>query len=306
MTLQQILYAITISEHGSMNKAAEALFISQPSLTGAIKELEQETGIRIFLRTNKGVITTGEGEEFLIYARQLYQQYDLMKQKYIEKTAIKRKFGVSTQHYSFAVKAFVDTVKRFDMLKYEFAIRETKTAEVIKDVANFKSEIGILYLNDFNRKIIGKMLKDTGCKFTKLIDCNAYVYIWKNHPLAKNSAISFEELRDYPCLSFEQGENGSFYFAEEILSTNDYQRIIKTNDRASMLNLMVGLNGYTLCSGIICEELNGSDYIAVPYAADEDNPNSSMEIGYIVKSDGRLSEIGRAYVDELTKYLKKI
>ena len=149
-------------------------------------------------------------------------------------------------------------------------------------------------------------LKDTGCKFTKLIDCNAYVYIWKNHPLAKNSAISFEELRDYPCLSFEQGENGSFYFAEEILSTNDYQRIIKTNDRASMLNLMVGLNGYTLCSGIICEELNGSDYIAVPYAADEDNPNSSMEIGYIVKSDGRLSEIGRAYVDELTKYLKKI
>lgn len=306
MTLQQIIYAITIAEYGSMNKAAEALFISQPSLTGAIKELEQEIGASIFLRTNKGVIPTDEGEEFLLYARQLNQQYELMKQKYIDKTNIKRKFGVSTQHYSFAVKAFVDTVKRFDMLKYEFAIRETKTAEVIKDVANFKSEIGILYLNDFNRKIIGKMLKDTGCRFSKLIDCNAYVYIWKNHPLAKNSAISFEELKDYPCLSFEQGENGSFYFAEEILSTNDYQRIIKTNDRASMLNLMVGLNGYTLCSGIICEELNGSDYIAVPYAADENNPNSSMEIGYIVKSERGLSEIGKAYVEELTKYLKNV
>ncbi len=286
-----------------MNKAAETLFISQPSLTNAVKDLEKEVGISIFLRTSRGVIPTREGEEFLLYARQLYQQYELIHEKYIETKNIKRKFGVSTQHYSFVVKAFVDTVKQFGTLNYEFAIRETKTFDVICDVGNFKSEIGLLYLNDFNRKVIEKMLDENDCEFKKLIDCDAYVYIWKNHPLADRKSISFDELKDYPCLSFEQGENGSFYFAEEILSTNEYQRTIKATDRATMLNLMVGLNGYTLCSGIICEELNGEDYIAVPFEADEDNPNSSMEIGYIIKKNTVPSQIGDVFIKELSNYL---
>ncbi len=286
-----------------MNKAAETLFISQPSLTNAVKDLEKEVGISIFLRTSRGVIPTREGEEFLLYARQLYQQYELIHEKYIETKNIKRKFGVSTQHYSFVVKAFVDTVKQFGTLNYEFAIRETKTFDVICDVGNFKSEIGLLYLNDFNRKVIEKMLDENDCEFKKLIDCDAYVYIWKNHPLADRKSISFDELKDYPCLSFEQGENGSFYFAEEILSTNEYQRTIKATDRATMLNLMVGLNGYTLCSGIICEELNGGDYIAVPFEADEDNPNSSMEIGYIIKKNTVPSQIGDVFIKELSNYL---
>lgn len=286
-----------------MNKAAEALFISQPSLTNAVKDLEKEVGISIFLRTSRGVIPTREGEEFLLYARQLYQQYELIHEKYIETKNIKRKFGVSTQHYSFVVKAFVDTVKQFGTLNYEFAIRETKTFDVICDVGNFKSEIGLLYLNDFNRKVIEKMLDENDCEFKKLIDCDAYVYIWKKHPLADRKSISFDELKDYPCLSFEQGENGSFYFAEEILSTNEYQRTIKATDRATMLNLMVGLNGYTLCSGIICEELNGEDYIAVPFEADEDNPNSSMEIGYIIKKNTVPSQIGDVFIKELSRYL---
>ena len=286
-----------------MNKAAETLFISQPSLTNAVKDLEKEVGISIFLRTSRGVIPTREGEEFLLYARQLYQQYELIHEKYIETKNIKRKFGASTQHYSFVVKAFVDTVKQFGTLNYEFAIRETKTFDVICDVGNFKSEIGLLYLNDFNRKVIEKMLDENDCEFKKLIDCDAYVYIWKNHPLADRKSISFDELKDYPCLSFEQGENGSFYFAEEILSTNEYQRTIKATDRATMLNLMVGLNGYTLCSGIICEELNGEDYIAVPFEADEDNPNSSMEIGYIIKKNTVPSQIGDVFIKELSRYL---
>lgn len=306
MTLQQIFYALTISESGSMNKAAETLFLSQPSLTNAVKDLEKEIGITIFLRTGKGVIPTKEGEEFLLYARQLYQQYELMRQKYSDSKNIKRKFGISTQHYSFAVKAFSDTVKKFDTLNYEFAIRETKTFDVIQDVGNFKSEIGILYLNDFNRKIIKKMLKENDCDFHKLIRCKAYVYIWKKHPLAQKKSITFDELQNFPCLSFEQGENGSFYFAEEILSTNEYQRIIKATDRATMLNLMVSLNGYTLCSGIICEELNGSDFIAVPFEADENNPNSSMEIGYIIKKNNILSEIGKVFIEEVTSYLNSV
>lgn len=306
MTLQQIFYVITISEYGSMNKAAEALFISQPTLTSAVKELEAEIGTLIFRRTGKGAVLTAEGEEFLVYARQLYQQYELLSEKYSKSGNIKRKFGISSQHYSFAVKAFVETVKKFGTLHYEFAMREGKTLDVINDVSTLKSEIGIIYINDFNKKVMNKIFHDNELEFFKLIDCKAYVYIWKNHPLAKNKSISFSELADFPCLSFEQGDKGSFYFAEEILSTNDYQRIVKATDRSTMLNLMVGLNGYTLCSGIICEELNGSDFVAVPFEADENNPNSSMEIGYILKKRSPISEIGAIYIEEVKKYLANV
>ena len=304
MTLQQINYALTVAEMGSMNKAAEKLLISQPSLTGAIKELERFAGTVIFLRTSKGVKLTSEGEEFLTYARQVYQQYELLLEKYGKSGNIKRKFGVSTQHYSFAVKAFVEMVKRFDTINYEFAIRETKTIDVIKDVGTLRSEIGILYLSNFNRKIIQKMLHENELAFHHLIDCEAHVYIWKGHPLAKEKSIRFEQLHDYPCLSFEQGENGSFYFAEEILSENRYPRIIKACDRATMLNLMVGLCGYTLCSGIICSELNGGDYAAIPFEPDEENQSGMMEIGYIQKKYGALSEIGETYLGEIKRYLQ--
>lgn len=303
MTLQQIFYALTIAETKSMNKAAEKLFISQPTLTSAIKELENSLGITIFRRTSRGVEKTNDGEEFLVYARQLYQQYELLEEKYTTGGSVKRKFGVSTQHYSFAVKAFVETVKRFDTSEYEFAIRETKTYEVIKDVGSLKNEIGILYMSDFNRKILSKMLRENGLIFHKLIECRAYVYLWKHHPLANRKSIGMHDLADYPCLSFEQGDNSSFYFAEEILGENEYSRTIKACDRATMLNLMIGLNGYTLCSGIICEELNGSDYIAVPFEADEDNQNSVMEIGYILKKDNLVSQIAEIYIDEVKKYL---
>ena len=289
-----------------MNKAAEALFISQPTLTSAVRELESELGITVFRRSGKGTELTTEGEEFLIYARQLYQQYELINEKYTDPSNVKRRFGVSSQHYSFTVKAFVETVKQFDMQKYEFAMREVQTLEVIRDVSSLKSEIGILYINDFNQRVMNKILRDNELEFHKLIDCKAYVYIWKNHPLAKNESISFDELRDYPCLSFEQGEKGSFYFSEEIMSMNEYPRMIKAADRSTMLNLMVGLYGYTLCSGIICEELNGSDFIAVPFRSDDDNPNQTMKIGYILKKNVPLSNIGEIYIKELTRYLQNV
>lgn len=303
MTIQQLRYIITISETGSLNKAAELLYVTQPSLTSAIKELEKEIGITIFNRTGKGVNLTNDGVEFLLYARQLYSQYESILERYGKEGNLKRKFGVSTQHYSFAVKAFVEMVKIFDTSKYEFAIRETKTKDVIQDVITLKSEIGILYLNDFNRKVISKLLHSNELDFHKLVDCNAYVYLWKGHPLAKEESIRFSQLEEYPCLSFEQGDNSSFYFAEEILSTNEYPRIIKACDRATMLNLMIGLNGYTLCSGIISEELNGSDYLAVPFEADDEDPNGVMEIGYIVRKNNLLSNMGKLYIEEIKKYL---
>ena len=284
MTLQQLKYVIGIAETGSFNKAAEKLYVSQPSLTSTIHDLENELGIQIFNRTGRGVTLTNDGTEFLSSAKQLYFNYQNLMEKYIgEGKGLRKKFGVSTQHYSFAVKSFVEMVKKNNIDEYDFAIRETKTQEVIDDVANLKSEIGILYLSDFNRKIIKNLLKAKDLDFTHLIDCKAYVYLWKGHPLAKKKSISFSELSDYPCLSFEQGQGSSFYFAEEILSTDEYHRTIKANDRATMLNLMIGLNGYTLCSGIISEELNGSDYIAIPFREEEEHINRVMEIGYITK-----------------------
>ena len=303
MTLTQLNYIITIAETKSINKAAEQLYVSQPSLTRAVQELEKELGITMFNRSGRGVTLTNDGAEFLLYARQLYGQYETILEKYGENGSLKKKFGVSTQHYSFAVKAFVDMAKQFDMSKYEFAIRETKTAEVISDVSTMKSEIGVLYLSDFNRKSMEKLLRSSGLEFHHLIDCQAYVYLWKNHPLAGEESISFSQLSDYPCLAFEQGDNSSFYLAEEILSTNEYPRIIRANDRATMLNLMVGLNGYTLCSGIICEELNGNEFAAVPFRDDEENHNSIMEIGYVVRKNTMPGKMGKLYIKALKKYL---
>ena len=303
MTIQQLNYAIIITEMGSLNKASEVLYISQPSLTSAVRELEKELGITIFNRSAKGVTLTVDGEEFIQYARQVVQQYDRLLEKYNKSVTQKKKFGVSTQHYSFAVKSFVEMVKQFDTGEYEFAIRETMTREVIDDVSSGKSEIGILYLSDFNRKAIEKFLRTNSLEFHHLIDCDAYVYLWKGHPLAKKSSIRFEELTDYPCLSFEQGPTGSFYFAEEILTTSEYPRTVRTTDRATMLNLMVGLNGYTLCSGIICEELNGPDYIAVPFETGDNSSASKMDIGYIVRKNMILSHMAELYVRELKAYL---
>ena len=303
MTLQQLHYAITISEEGSLNKAAEKLYIAQPSLTNSMQELEKELGIQIFYRSGRGVSLTQDGAEFLLYAREIYQQYESLMEKYNNPQSLKKKFGVSTQHYSFAVKAFVELVKHFDTSQYEFAIRETKTKDVIHDVAGMRSEIGILYLSSFNRAAIQKLLRTNHLAFHPLIDCQAYVYLWSGHPLAKQKTIGFEDLKNYPCLSFEQGDASSFYFAEEILSTKEYTRIIKANDRATMLNLMIGLNGYTLCSGIICEELNGDDYLAIPFEADSVEEDSKMEIGYITRQNLVLSNIGELYIKEIRSYL---
>ena len=300
MTLAQLRYAITVAGASSMNEAAGKLFISQPSLSASIKELEAEVGVELFKRTNRGISVTPEGEEFLGYARQVTEQYKLMESRYIEKKNVKKKFGVSMQHYTFAVNAFIEMVKQFGMDEYEFEIHETKTYDVIEDVKNCKSEIGVLYINDFNKKVLTKLFHQSGVEFHELLKCHIYVYLWKGHPLASKKEITLEELEEYPCLSFDQGHNNSFYFAEEVLSTYDYKRLIKANDRATFLNLMIGLNGYTLCSGIMCEELNGSDYCAVKLKSDE-----IMTIGYISRKGVPISPLGKKYLEEIGKYKDK-
>ena len=305
MTLQQILYVLTVAECGSMNKASEKLYIVQPTLTSAIQELENEIGLTIFIRTRKGVIPTPEGKEFLEDIKNFYRHYSLVMQKYEGEGDYKRKFGVSTQHYSFAVKAFTEMAKKYDMKEFDLAIRETETKKVLTDVGYLKSEIGILFISSANRKAIEKIMKDEELEFHPLIKCRAYVYLWGQHPLAKEKTIGIEQLEPYPCLSFEQAEE-EYYFAEEILSENTYPRTIKVTDRSTMLNLMVGLNGYTLCSGIISSDLNGDGYVVVPFREDAENPNSIMEIGYVTKKNSMLSKMGEEYIEELNKYFDNV
>lgn len=300
MTLTQLRYAITVANSNSLNEAARELFISQPSLSTAIRELEEETGTQLFRRTNRGITVTPEGEEFIGYARQVVEQYELIEYKYIKKETTKKKFSVSMQHYAFAVNAFVEMVNQFGMDEYEFAVHETKTYEVIDDVKNFKSEIGILFVNDFNSKVLNKLFNENELEFNEILKCGIYVYMWKGHPLANKKEIALEELDEYPCLAFEQGNYNSFYFAEEVLSTYNYKRIIRANDRATMLNLMVGLNGYTLCSGIICENLNGSEYVAIKLKSDE-----VMSVGYLKRKGTAVSPLGLKYLEEISKFKDK-
>ena len=303
MTLQQLQYVIAIVEHGSISETAKQLYVAQPTLSSAVRTLEEEFGIVIFHRSARGIALTEDGREFLSYARQVVEQADLLHQHYGAAKQTRQRCSISTQHYAFAVDAFVRLIQRLSPESYEFTLRETRTHEIMEDVRNFDSEIGILYVNDFNQKVLYKLFRDCGLEFHELLRCGIYVYLWKGHPLANRKLISLEDLREYPCLSFDQGAHGSFYFAEEVLSTYEYKRIIKANDRATLLNLMIGLNAYTLCSGIICEELNGSDYLAVPFEADSVEENSVMEIGYITKKSSILSEIGARYIKEVEEYL---
>ncbi len=297
MTLQQLRQVLTVADAGSMNEAAKRLFITQPSLSAAIKELEKEIGIEIFLRSNRGIVVTAEGDEFLGYARQITEQYQLMEDKYVSRGTRKKKFSVSMQHYTFAVEAFIHLAREYGMNSYEFAVHEAKTSEVIENVRNQTSEVGIIYLNEFNQKVLSKILRESSLEFVPLFSCDIYAFMAKSNPLSGRETVTMKDLEEYPCCSFEQGDRNSFYFAEEVLSIYDYKQIIKVDDRATMLNLMVGLNGYTLCSGIICQELNGAEYTTVRLDTKE-----KMNIGYIKKKKMPLSELGERYVAELKKY----
>ena len=304
MTLQQIHYALTIEENGSMNKASEKLFIVQPTLTSAIRELENEIGFPVFHRTHKGITVTPEGKEFLHDLRILYQHYDMLRSKYEDVSNYKRKFGVSTQHYTFAVKAFIETVKQYDMNRFDFAIRETQTKDVIDDVGSMRSEVGVMYISSANERLLKKKLNEQGLEFQPLVECSAHVYMLKGHPLAGEKSLSMERLKDYPCISFEQEEE-EFYYAEEILSENTYPQMVRVNDRSTMLNLMEGLNGYTLCSGVIFGDLNGGDYVLIPFSSADGPKNSRMTIGYITKKNVVLSHVGEKYIEELKRILLK-
>ena len=298
MTIQQMKYIIAIVRCGSITEAAKQLFISQPSLSNAVKDIEKEIGIEIFQRSAKGITLTTDGSEFLSYARQVVEQAELMEQRYLNKKPSKQLCSVSTQHYSFSVNAFVNIISKLNTDEYEFTLRETRTHEIIEDVRSFRSELGILYLSDFNEKVIMKLLKENHLVFTSLFTADPHVFISSTHPLSGNEIITLDELENYPCLAFEQGEYNSFYFSEEILSTVPHKKIIHVSDRATLFNLLIGLNGYTICTGVLNSDLNGDNIIAVPLKTAE-----KMNVGYIRHEKASLSNFAVSYIEELKRLI---
>ena len=298
MTLQQLKYVTTIANIGSISEAAKRLFVSQPSLTKAIKELEKEMGITIFDRTNKGITVSKEGERFLGYARQVLEQAALLEEQYKSQSGGKKQFSVSTQHYSFAVNAFVELLKGAGIDQYDVSLRETQTYEIIDDVAHMKSEIGLLFYNDFNRPVLEKLIHTNELTFTELFTAHPHIFIGKNHPLVNKKVVSMDELEEYPYISFEQGDHNSFYFSEEIFSTVVRPKHIRVRDRASLFSLLLGLDGYTVSSGVIDEEVNGENIISVPLAEE-----GLMHIGYITNNKMHRSRLGQEYIQALEQYV---
>lgn len=298
MKLQQLRYVVKVAECGSITEASRRLFVSQPSITASICDLENEMGVHIFERTNKGVIVSEEGETFLGYARQVLDQADLLEGKYKGTSEQVPHFSVSCQHYSFAVNAFVDVIREFDAARYDFTLREEQTHEIIEDVAHMKSELGILYLSEHNREVIERMLAANELVFEGLFCATPHVFVCADHPLADHASVTLEDLEDYPFLSYEQGSYNSFYYSEELTSTFERRKNIRVRDRATLFNLAMGLNGYTVCSGVISHELNGPGIISIPLDVDE-----YMEIGIITRKNTTLTRYGQAYIEAIRQHI---
>lgn len=293
ITLQRLHYFIEVAAEGSISAAADLLYVSQPTMSAAMKDLEARVGRTLLVRSARGVTLTAEGTEFLGYARQIVEQVDLLEQRYLGQPPSRRLLGVSAQHYSFVVEAFVRMVKSSAAAEYEFSLRETRTWEIIEDVRLFRSELGVLYRNDFNRNVIDKLLRDSGLAFTPLFLAAPHIFVSRTNPLASRDRVTLDDVADLPRLTFDQGANNSFHFAEEVLSTLSSTQEIRVSDRATIFNLMIGLDGYTISTGVISDDLD-PEIVAIPLDVDE-----SIEIGWIGHSAIPLTEQARRYLAEL-------
>ena len=302
MTLQQLKYILKIVDYRSISEAAKNIYISQPALSNSVNELEKELGIEIFSRNTKGISLTSDGEEFLSYARQVVEQADLLEQRYINKKPSRQICSFSTQHYAFVVNAFVNLVNKTGSDEYDFTLRETRTYEIIEDVRNLKSEVGVIYMNEFNKKVLGKLLKENHLKFTPTFTAKPHVFVSSTNPLAHKRKLSLKDLEPYPFLCFEQGDYNSFYFSEEILSTIARKKTIHVSDRGTLFNLLIGLNGYTICSGIVTSDLNGTQVVSIPLDAPG---NEDMTVGYITNERTVVSRYGKMFIEELEKFKSK-
>lgn len=288
-----------MAETGSITEAAKKLYISQPSLSNAIKDIEKETKLTVFHRSRQGIALTKEGLEFLGYARSVVQQMELLENRFVSNEPAKLRFGVSTQHYTFTSNAFVEMVERFGQERYEFILNETQTIQIMEDVKNRFSDLGILFISNGNKAIIRKELEDRRLQFFELFTAKPHVFLSADHPLAERKSVTLSQLRDYPRLNFIQGSYESSYFSEELFSDVESDRIIRVSDRGAIVNLMIGMNAYTISSGIFPRYLQGDAIVSVPLSEKEE-----MHIGYIINEHQELSPLAEDYIHALRQYGK--
>lgn len=300
MTLQQLRYVVEVATSGSITAAATKLFIAQPSLSKAVSELEAEMGITIFERSSRGVVPTEDGTRFLSYARQVVEQADLLEQQYKHGTPPRRVFAVSSQHYAFVVNAFAELVREYGRERYEFSLREGTTFGTIEDVRLQRSELGVLYRNNFNREVLTSAIRDAELRFEPLFCAREHVFVSRQNPLAQRTSVTLDDLRGYPRLSYDQGSRNSFYFAEEPHITEEVDKAIVVTDRATLFNLLIGLDGYTISSGILSSDLNGDDIVSVPLEG-----GGVMELGYVYQPKRPLSPLGESYLRHLSRYVQQ-
>ena len=298
MNINQLKYVIEIAGSSSMREASTKLYISQPALSAGVRELEEELGILIFERTNKGISLTDEGREFLSYAKKTVAQYEILEERYLNKNSDKERFSVSTQHYNFAIKAFTDVIKEMNPDKFIFSIHETKTKEVLEDVRTMKSEVGIVSFSGSNEAVIKKIFKDYQLDFTPLMRRETYVYVWENHPFAGKKEVSIDEMQKYPCISFDQSDDSNFYLTEEAMADYSFDKMIKSDDRATSLEIIARLGGYSIGSGM----LSDSDAILKGLVSVKLKEEDPLTIGYITRKGSVESVYGRMYIDKLLKY----
>jgi DNA-binding transcriptional LysR family regulator len=298
MNVTQLKYVLETANSSSMREASTKLYVSQPALSASIHDLEDELGILIFERTNKGISLTDEGREFLIYAKKAVGQYEILEDRYLSRNSEKERFSVSTQHYNFSIKAFTEVIRNINPDKYVFFIHETKTKEVLDDVASLKSEVGIISFSGSNEALIKKLFRDYRLEFTPLMQRETFIYVWKGHKLAGRKEISIGEMKDYPCISFDQSSDGNFYLTEEAMADYSFDKMIKSDDRATTMELIAELGGYSIGSGMLSKEDSVLKGLVAIKMIEED----PLTIGYITRKGSALSRYGREYVKELLKY----
>ena len=298
MNINQLKYVLEVAASSSMREASTKLYVSQPALSASIHDLEEELGILIFERNNKGISLTDEGRELLSYAKKAVQQYEILEDRYLARESGKERFSVSTQHYNFAIKAFTGVIRQTDPEKYTFSIHETKTKEVLEDVRSMKSEVGIVSFSGSNEALVKKLLRDYRLYFTPLMKRDTYVYVWKDHPFAGRSIISIEELQDYPCISFDQSDDSNFYLNEEAMADYAFNKMIRSDDRATTMELIAELDGYSIGSGM----LSKADAVLQGLVAVKLKEEDPLTIGYITRKGSTMSVYGKRYIEALTQY----
>ncbi|MCM3731193.1 LysR family transcriptional regulator [Fictibacillus nanhaiensis] len=300
MTPQQFRYIVEIAKHNSISKAASALYVTQPSISRAVRELETELGITILDRTNKGVVFTKEGTELLFYAKTLLEQMESVVHHFNkEKTMNLTKFSISSQHYGFAIEAVANLMDYFAERNYELTIREDKTFDVIDDVYASRSILGILFLTDLNKHFFERYFTSKQLTFTPIASLKQHVFLRKEHPLAHLECITLDQLRDYPYLTYQQ-DDMLLHFAEEALNVDNIGKLVYLKDRGAMNNLLSNTDSYNLGTGCIVHNYMNPNIISIPL-----EESNMIEVGLVKRNDVHLPDEVLVYISFLKLALKK-